>query len=460
MTESIAAGSPASSADTRASVALAWHLAPVAVGLGSLALGGVALGRRSLTTDEAVAIARAREPFGTVLSTVVHDDPGQAGGLLLLKLASTFGSDELTFRAPSAIAVALAAGLLVVLGTMLLGRVGGLVAGIALAVNAGVVEASREARPYALGLLGIVVATLLFAYALERGGGWRWIPYGVAAAALPLTHPLAASVLAAHGAALIALRERPDLRRAGTALLAGTVAAALLLAWMAADRLDTPDGAGTLDLERLGRGLAHAGGWNPILLAAAIGGLVALFLGRSGAPGRWCAVLVASLIAAPVAGTLLAAVALPVHTGALVLCAPGIALAAGAAAPVLATVRGLVVTGLGLLLVASAVTIAVRLTAPVEEDWRALATAVRQVRGPRETVVVVPERSRAAFAYYAPYVPVIRYARRDGAWVAVVAGTPAGAIGAARPFVSTPRYALLRQFRYGEKLRLQHWVRP
>jgi hypothetical protein len=26
--------------------------------------------------------------------------------------------------------------------------------------------------------------------------------------------------------------------------------------------------------------------------------------------------------------------------------------------------------------------------------------------------------------------------------------------------VHTPRYALLRQFRYGEKLRLQHWVRP
>ena len=124
---------------------------------------------------------------------------------------------------------------------------------------------------------------------------------------------------------------------------------------MAADRLDAPDGAGALDLERLGRGLAHAAGWNPILLAAAIGGLVALFLGRSGLPGRWCAVLVASLIAAPVVATLLAAIALPVHTGALVLCAPGIALAAGATAPVLAPVRGLVVTGLGLLLVASAV---------------------------------------------------------------------------------------------------------
>ena len=72
----------------------------------------------------------------------------------------------------------------------------------------------------------------------------------------------------------------------------------------------------------------------------------------------------------------------------------------------------------------------------------------------------MPERSRAAFAYYAPYLAVIGRARGDGAWVAVVAGTPAAAIASARPVVSTPTYALLRQFRYGDGLRLQHWVRP
>ena len=55
---------------------------------------------------------------------------------------------------------------------------------------------------------------------------------------------------------------------------------------------------------------------------------------------------------------------------------------------------------------------------------------------------------------------MIRFARGEGAWVAVVADTPADAIAAARPVVRTPRYALLRQFRYGDGLRLQHWVRP
>jgi hypothetical protein len=112
-----------------------------------------------------------------------------------------------------------------------------------------------------------------------------------------------------------------------------------------------------------------------------------------------------------------------------------------------------------LALVAGA-TLAVRAAQTPSEDWRALAKAVKRVRGPRETVVVIPQRSRAAFAYYAPAVKVIGHARNDGAWVAVVAGTPAGAIAAARPSVRTPTYALLRQFRYGSDLRLQHWVRP
>ena len=225
MTEGIAAVPTAPAAERSATARLAWLLAPFGVALGSLALGAVALGHRSLSAGEATSIAQAQGSLGTVLSRILHDAPDQAGGLLALALAGTVGNDELTLRAPSAIAVALAAGLLVVLGTMLLGRVGGLVAGVVFALDAGVVEAAREARPAALGLLGIVVATLLFVVALERGGGWRWIPYAIAAAALPLTHPLAASVLAAHGAALIALREREDLRRAGIALVSGTVIA-------------------------------------------------------------------------------------------------------------------------------------------------------------------------------------------------------------------------------------------
>jgi mannosyltransferase len=447
-------------ATQRAHVALAWRLAPLWVGLASLVIGAISLGGRALTNVEATSLATADEPLRTLLSTIVHDDPARAGHLLVLHGAAAVGSDERTIRAPSAIAVALAAALIVILGTMLLGRVGGLVAGIALAANTGVVVASREARPYALGILGVVVATLLLVVALERGGSWRWGLYALAAATLPLLHPLAASVLAAHGAALIARRDRADLRTAGIALVTGTAVAACLLAWMAADRFDSSE-LGSLDLERLGRGLASGGGWNPVLAVAAIAGIAFLFRSaHSLSPARWIGVLVTGLIAAPVVVTLLAAVALPVHAGALVLCAPGIALAVGATGLLLSPVRGLVAAGIAVLLMTSATTIAMRLSRPVDEDWRALAAAVKRVKGPGETVVVVPEGTNAAFAYYAPYVRTIRFARGEGAWVAVRAESADAAIEGSRPFVATPRYALLRQFKYGETLRLQHWVRP
>ena len=275
----------------------------------------------------------------------MHDNPGSAGHLLLLRLAAIAGTDERTLRTPSAIAVALAAGLLVVLGTLMLGRLAGLVAGIALAANAAVVEHRGRRGP--TRSVCSESSSRQFSWssrsnAAVAGDGSRT---GVTAALLPLTHPLAASVLAAHGAALIANRGRRDVRHAGIALLAGTIVAALLLAWMAADRFDAPDGAGTLDLARLGRGLLHAVGWNPILCAAAVVGPIILLGAFGPTVTRWQGVLVAGLIGAPIVATLLAAIVLPIFPGALVLCAPGIALAVGAVAPLLSPTRGLVWAG-------------------------------------------------------------------------------------------------------------------
>ena len=203
-------------------------------------------------------------------------------------------------------------------------------------------------------------------------------------------------------------------------------------------------------------------GWNPVLAVAAIAGIVFLFRSaHSLSPARWIGVLVVGLIAAPVVVTLLAAVALPVHAGALVLCAPGIALAVGATGLLLSPVRGLVAAGLAVLLMASATTIAMRLRAPVDEDWRALAAAVKRVKGPEGDGRRAPRRiAMLRSPTTRRTCRTIRFARGEGAWVAVRAESADAAIEASRPFVATPRYALLRQFKYGETLRLQHWVRP
>jgi mannosyltransferase len=418
------------------------------------------IGRRSLSTDEAAALAQAQRPLRNVLHAAVQDDPGQGGYLLLLKLVARAGTGEATIRIASAVAVALAAALLVVLGTRLLGRLGGVAAGVLLGANAGVVDVAREARPYALGVLGIVAATLAFVSALQRGGTWRWLCFGVLAIVLPLTHPLAASALLAYVAVLAA---HPDHRKRARSLVTAALvggAACALLAWMAADRLDAPTGPGTLDPSSLAHGAFRAFGWSPLLLAATAAGLGALFCGRTRAAARWQHVLVAGLVTAPVVACLLAATVMPVFTvSALTLCAPGIALAAAASLDLLPSRETLLVALVVVTLLAAGI-LGVRATTAPAQDWRALARAVKRVQGPRETVVVLPARSRAVLAYYAPYVTTSTRARGSGAWVAVVADTPGDAIAQARAAVRTPTYALLRQSRYGDDLRLQHWVRP
>ncbi len=440
-------------------VRVGWLLAPLAVGLGALVVGAVALWPfRSLSTDEAVAVARARLPLGDLLHAIVHHEPAQAGYLLTLKAASLVGTDERTLRAASVVALALAAALTVVLGTLLLGRLEGVLAGIALAANAGAVAVSRDAAPYALGLLGIVVATLLLVAALEHRRPWWWLLYGIACALLPLTHPLAASVLLAHGLTLVVRRERHG---AGVGVaVAGMAVGAVIVAWLAIDRFDAPGGTGGLDLARVGDGVIRANGWSPLLALAAVAGLAALLAGGPSQAPAWTSSLVAGLIVAPVVVTLLAALVLPVFpTPALVACAPGLALAAGASCRLLhdTTVRWL---ALACVLAVSALTVGAVVAAAAEEDWHALALAVQRVAGDGESVVVLPQRSGDAFAYYAPTTRTSLHARGDGAWVAVAATDAATAIAIGRTAVPTPRYALLRQFRYGPGLRLQHWVRP
>ena len=94
-----------------------------------------------------------------------------------------------------------------------------------------------------------------------------------------------------------------------------------------------------------------------------------------------------------------------------------------------------------------------------KENWREAARVVRAKTTSRDTVVVLPARSRAAFAYYAPDVRTGLVGRGDAVSV-VVAGDPALAVATARPVVSPPRYALLSADRTGTSLVVQRWVRP
>jgi len=428
-------------------------------GLAAL-LGLVALGHRSLDTDEAATVAGARGAFGDVVDTALSHDPARAGYLALLRPVVAWNDGEIWVRLPSVIAVVLAAIAAYRLGRRIAGRHAGAAASLILATSVGVVMLSRSVDPLALALAAMLLSSALFARAVDHGNVVWWTVYAVSAALLPLTHPIAASALAAQIAALAVARREVDLRRALPAVAVATVESVFFLAAAAIDRADAADGAGPLTLHALGLGLGRGAGWSPIVVALGVWGVVVLFRRATRAgTGLWQPVLVTGLAVMPLAGVLVAGIALPVYPrSALVVAAGGIALAAGIGLVSIPD-RNLRLAGAAAVAVIAAAAIATAAAEKPKENWREAARVVRAKTTSRDTVVVLPARSRAAFAYYAPDVRTGLVGRGDAVSVVVV-GDPALAVATARPVVSPPRYALLSADRTGTSLVVQRWVRP
>ena len=425
----------------------------------ALIVGLAGLGRRSLDVDEAAIVAAAHGSFTDVLERAFSDDPARAGYLAVLQPLVAWNDAEEWVRLPSVAASVVAAIAIYRLGRRLAGRYAGAAASLVLASSLGVVGLSRAVEPLTLALAAMLLSSALFARAVERGNAVWWAVYAVSAALLPLTHPIAASALVAHLAAIAVARREIDLRLALPAAAVAVVESGLFLAAAVIDRADAPDGAGPLELADIAVGLGHGVGWNAIVAALSVWGIVVLVRRTSPGEGRWKPVLVACLALAPLAVVLVAGVALPVYPrAALAVCAGGFALAAGiglVAIPDrtlrLAAGASLAAIALGTLLAG-----AVREDA---EDWRAAVALVRRQQSPGDTVVVLPERARFAFAYYAPELRVGRAGRGEAVSV-VVAGEPGDATATARAVVSPPRYALLSQDSSGGRLVVQRWVRP
>jgi mannosyltransferase len=437
-----------------------WALAPAAGPALAIVLGALLSWRRPLTTDEAATLAGARGPFGDAVERALEHDPAQAGFVALANVVQRLGDAEWLVRAPGVLAAALAAFFVWWTGTMLAGRVAGLAASALLATGATVVEASQLARPpvQAVGAIALTTAILVAAIRCDRVH-W-WVLYALSATLLPLSHPVAASALLAHGATLVAARHELRLRLALPAFAFAVVETGLLTAAGAVDRSRAADGTGGLTLRELGEGLAHGVGWNPLLVALAVTGVVALATGRLAPAPRWAAVLTGGLAVAPVVALLAAAAFVPVWPEqALIACMPGVALAAGAA------VAWIPVRWAGISAAAAAALVSVGLAVPwyaraPAEDWRAAARIVGDRIAAGETVVVLPERSRAAFGRYAPDVTLHARAYGGGAWIVLRTDTGADPVALARRVVRTPRYALLSQRPAGDAIVVQHWVRP
>ena len=445
--------------DARAAAVLDRVLPYLGPGL-ALVLGLTALGHRSLDTDEAATVIAARGSFSDVVERALSDDPARAGYMALLRPVVAWNDAELWVRLPSVIAAVVAAIAAYRLGRRVAGRHAGAAASLVLASSLGVVLLSRMVDPLALALAAMLLSSALFARAVERGNAAWWAVYAMSAALLPLTHPIAASALAAQIVAIVVARREVELRLAIPAVVLATLVSLFLLTAAVIDRADAADGTGPLSLHEIGLGVGRALGWSPVVAALALWGVIVL-VRRSHASGTglWQPVLVAALAVMPLVSVLVAGVALPVYPrAALTVAAGGVALAAGVGLVSIPD-RGLRGASAAAVAVVAVAALATAAAEGPREDWRAAVRLVRAKTTARDTVVVLPERSVAALAYYAPELRTSLVGRGEGVTV-VVAGAPALAVATARPAVSPPRYALLSEQAAGSALVVQRWVRP
>ncbi|MDG4806021.1 glycosyltransferase family 39 protein [Micromonospora sp. WMMD1120] len=123
--------------------------------------------------------------------------------LLMHGWTTVAGDSTVALRLPAVLAMAVAAGLLAVLGGWLVDRRCGLFAGLLFAVLPGTSRYGQEARPYALATMLAVLATVLLVAALRRPSWARWTGYAVAVTALGLIHLIALTLLVVHALVVV-----------------------------------------------------------------------------------------------------------------------------------------------------------------------------------------------------------------------------------------------------------------
>ncbi|PWR08379.1 hypothetical protein DKT68_15875 [Micromonospora acroterricola] len=178
-----------------------WRRVPVwlSPALLTLVVTGAGLGSAQLWRDELATWSAATRSPGDLARLAGTIDAATGPYYLLMHgWLAVAGDSTVALRAPAALAMTVAAGLLAVLGAQLVDRRTGLFAGLLFALLPGTSRYGQEARPYALATMLTVLATLLLVTALRRPGWARWTGYAAAVAALGLTHLIALTVLAAH----------------------------------------------------------------------------------------------------------------------------------------------------------------------------------------------------------------------------------------------------------------------
>jgi mannosyltransferase len=177
---------------------LSWLLAfPPA--LLALLVVGYQAGRRQLWEDEYATWHASTMTLPQLKFLLSHMDLVLSPYYLFMHgWILVFGDSPTALRAPSVIAMAVTAGLVVLLGRRLFTPTAGVTAGLLFIIVPTVSRYGQEARPYALAVLFATLATLLLLRALDAPTWRRWLGYGLCMVLVGGTHIVAVTVMAAH----------------------------------------------------------------------------------------------------------------------------------------------------------------------------------------------------------------------------------------------------------------------
>lgn len=344
-----------------------------------------------------------------VTATVVDGGPGGIYGVVHLMMdrihviyygviwawTRAFGMSEISLRAPSAIAMAVAAAVLFLLARRYTTTTGALTAAAIFVILPSTTHYAQEARSYAFAVAGIVVATLLLHLAAETGDRKMWAGYAGALVFTALFSFLALLILPAHAAFLW---RRVPLRTA-VAVWAPSVAVGGLIAVWSSRQSVQVSWIAEPTLGSLLSGIAElAGGEWTALLLISTGLALLVWMGVTHQWREWGWMFVAA--ASPVLLWMLSHIE-PLFVPRYVLFAvPFCALIAGV---VTARVLSPVVSLLFLCLVAYLThpqQALVRGTAGHTDDFRTAQSLIAQQARPGDAVVFDTDVTRMGFEYY------------------------------------------------------------
>jgi mannosyltransferase len=382
--------------------------APAAATALAAALGFLLVGSKSFWLDEAFSAAAARLSLGGLWRLASDSQANMSLYYAVLHGWRAVGDSEAALRSLSVLFAAAAVPVVWAIARRLFDETTAAAAALLLAVNQFLVRYAQEARGYALAVLLVSVASLLFLRAAERPSAGRLAAYALVGAASLYVHFYAALVLLAHVAVAgvwPVARRRFAVAYAAIAVLGSPLALFVLFRDSGQIAFLGPPGP-----VELAKAFAHLGGGRAPVLAYAALGAAALVVARgevlaprSAAGRRWTFLLLWLFL--PIVVSFAASQAKPFFQALyLIVCLPPV---------VIVVARGLVtlprprlrVAATAVVLALSAVELGLWYGTYDKEDWRGA-----------ERYVAANARPGDAVAFYAPYarIPFEYYVRRDG----------------------------------------------